>query len=157
VAIKSKYRSDAAAREEGVWVPLPGSEDESRIRIRTEDYAPYRKAISKSIQRQQGNAGPYTRRHQQDQILDVVEFDEQRAVAIAKHLLVDWDIKPTTMSEEDGTSVKFTPETAMKLLTDPDLYDFYLAIVEAVTQLTKAKGDFEVDRKKSSASDSVST
>jgi hypothetical protein len=148
--LSKSFKTDSKARDEGVWVPLPGTDDGTEIRVRSEDYAPYRRAITRIVERQQ-TTGRFSAR-QGSRIGDPVEFDVNRAKAIVEHLLLDW--KGVT---DGGQEIPYSKEEAERYLTDPDFYDFYLAVVEAIERVTRSRADWETARKKSSASASAST
>lgn len=149
----TKFRADRRVRDEGVWVDLPGREptSEARVRVRSEDYEPYRRAITKIVEDQQ-QFGRYSRR-QQARLGDPVKFDEERGRAIAKFLLVDWQ----GLEDESGASIAFSVSAAEQFLTDPDYRDFYLAVSEAIDLVTDRKVDWETEVGKSSATESSTT
>lgn len=149
------FKTDRKLRDEGVWVPLPGRpNEEAEVKVRSEDYAPYRRALSRIVEETQ-SLGRFSRKNQGGMRLgDPVRFDQERGRAIAKHLLVDWRGFKGEGFTDDGSEIKFSPELAEKFLTHEDYRDFYLAVDEAINSLGKAKEVWEDDRKNDSASDS---
>lgn len=140
--LKKSFYVESRARDEGTWVDLPGTSDGTAVKVRSEDYPPFRRAILHILQRQQGG-GAYSQRSGVS-INDPVKFDVARANAIVEHLLVDW--KGFT---SDGVEIAFSKDAAKNLLTDYDYYDLYLAVNEAITSVTRQKKDWEEDRKNS--------
>lgn len=152
--LKSFFAVDPKVRDEGVWMALPGeagSIHKAKVRLRSEDYGPYKQAIGDAVTRHQGG-GRYTRRQQSQQTLaglNLNEFERERGALIAEFLLLDWDLGALT---ENDQPIPYSKETAKRFLTDPDWYDFYCAIGELLDQLTSRKSEWEEDRKKSSSS-----
>lgn len=152
------FRTDKRLRDEGVWVPLPGrpATSEAEIRVRSEDYAPYRRALTRIVEETQ-NYGRFSRRNNQMRLGDPVRFEQERGRAIAKYLLVDWRGFQGDGFTDDGSEIKYTSELAEKFLTHEDYRDFYMAVDDAISSLNQAKDSWEADRKNDSESDSTTT
>lgn len=149
----TEFQTDPKVRDEGVWVRLPGADDdEARLKVRPETYGPYRRAITRIVEK--NNAMGRFSRRQGSTLGDPVQFDIERGRAIAKHLLVNWE----GLEDENNQPLPYSQETAERILTDHDrYYEFYLAVGEAIEQVSSAKKEWEEDRGNSSLSESNST
>lgn len=151
------FRTDKTARDEGVWVALPGRpNDTAEVRVRSEDYAPYRRALTRIVEETQ-QFGRFSRRNNQARIGDPVRFDKERGKAIAAHLLVEWRGFVGDGFTDDGSELKYDLKLAETLLTGDDYYDFFLAVSEAIESVARMKSSWEEDRKNDLPGDLSST
>lgn len=105
---------DAGKAQEGVWVPFV---EDIRLKLRRSNNPEYLQALQKvredhAIQIRLGRVGP-----KEDRAL--------RIPLVARYIVVDWE-----HIEEGGKPLPYSPETAERLLSDPQ-YAVLFEFVEA--------------------------
>lgn len=112
-------KTDTNASENGVWVDINAK---NKIRVRA-ILSPKSMEVRKELDK------PYALRKETGSALTEDETQEITTRHIAEGLISDWS--GPVFRDEDGKELKYTPENAYKILSDPKLVKFSAFILKA--------------------------
>lgn len=116
----SSLRTDLKKEKEGVPVPWVG---DVRLKLRRSGNDDYRNAVAEGLK-------PH-RAAWRAELLSAATVEEIQRAALARHVLVGWE----NLFDDKGVEIPYSPETAEKLLRDPELHDLYEFVLVASSRM----------------------
>jgi len=116
----SSLRTDIKKEKDGVFVPWVG---DVRLKIRRSGNEDYRAAVAEGLK-------PH-RAAWRAELLSSATVEEIQRAAMARHVLVGWE----NLVDDKGEQIPYEPETAEKLLRDPELHDLYEFVLVASSRM----------------------